>query len=247
MKKGCKFEHLNQEKCVKKQNILKDIRDPLRVQGGIYSEADSSGDMYIFTKALFDVISANQNSFTSFFDSFASTINISTNGSSVTSVKIETKNGEQVIECDDIVFATGNHSVKFKEAETIQSYIYPVRGYVIKAPYLHSSNRLTMNMCDDVLKVYASPVGNYVHLSGVAQFEGEKHIGIKNEWDDCFDRLKNNACELLPADLLDFSKAQFRSCVRAQTPDDLPIVGKSPGFDNVWYNMGQGHMGWTRG
>jgi len=35
-------------------------------------------------------------------------------------------------------------------------------------------------------------------------------------------------------------------CMRPQTPDDLPIIGRSNVLKNVFYNAGHGHLGWTR-
>jgi glycine/D-amino acid oxidase-like deaminating enzyme len=42
-------------------------------------------------------------------------------------------------------------------------------------------------------------------------------------------------------------KTEFHSCCRPQTPDDLPVIGRSYRYRNLWYNAGHGHIGWTRG
>jgi D-amino-acid dehydrogenase len=33
-------------------------------------------------------------------------------------------------------------------------------------------------------------------------------------------------------------------CLRPVTPDGPPILGRSR-YANLWYNVGQGHLGWT--
>ena len=36
----------------------------------------------------------------------------------------------------------------------------------------------------------------------------------------------------------------MRSCMRPMTPDGPPIIGRGR-LDNLYYNTGHGHMGWT--
>ena len=42
----------------------------------------------------------------------------------------------------------------------------------------------------------------------------------------------------------DFSNPKYWVGLRPMTPHGAPIVSKSP-LDNLWLNVGHGHLGWT--
>lgn len=46
---------------------------------------------------------------------------------------------------------------------------------------------------------------------------------------------------------VDEETAVFHTCLRPQTADDLPVIGKSGKIGNLFYNSGHGHLGLTRG
>ena len=48
---------------------------------------------------------------------------------------------------------------------------------------------------------------------------------------------------LFPA-AADYDQAEFRACLRPQTPDGPPILGLAPRHRNLYLNIGQGSMGW---
>ncbi len=54
--------------------------------------------------------------------------------------------------------------------------------------------------------------------------------------------LINMAKRFFPNDY-DDSKADHWVGLRPVSPDDLPIIGKSTKFDNLYYNVGQGSWG----
>lgn len=44
----------------------------------------------------------------------------------------------------------------------------------------------------------------------------------------------------------DTSSPSWHCCLRPQTPDDLPYVGPAESIQNLYYNSGHGHIGYTR-
>jgi D-amino-acid dehydrogenase len=44
---------------------------------------------------------------------------------------------------------------------------------------------------------------------------------------------------------LDFGRANFYTCHRPVSPDDIPIIGQTVQFQNVYLNLGHGSKGWT--
>jgi D-amino-acid dehydrogenase len=49
--------------------------------------------------------------------------------------------------------------------------------------------------------------------------------------------------DLFP-DGADYSKIEYWAGLRPMTPEGTPILGQGR-QKNLWYNTGQGHMGWT--
>jgi serine/threonine-protein kinase len=45
-------------------------------------------------------------------------------------------------------------------------------------------------------------------------------------------------------DAADWDRGEYRACLRPMTPDGRPVVGIGR-YDNLVYNCGHGHMGWT--
>ena len=73
-------------------------------------------------------------------------------------------------------------------------------------------------------------MGNRVRISGVTEFNGEDYA-LNNERTSA---LLKAALAFLPPGLLDTESMQVQTCLRPQTPDDLPIIGPSPRYSNLW-------------
>lgn len=145
-----------------------------------------------------------------------------------------------------------------------------VLGYALEVP---TSDPLEISVVDDANKVYAAPLNSAhsstVRISGFVEF-GESSIRIKNPNEKERELSMTQARALLSSASKFFPKGFIRDtcelrlisgqndvtdgrnvvrahvCMRPQTPDDLPIIGKSSQLENVYYNAGHGHLGWTR-
>jgi glycine/D-amino acid oxidase-like deaminating enzyme len=109
---------------------------------------------------------------------------------------------------------------------------------------------LKFNVVDDLRRIYVAPLPcRVVRLSGFCEF-GSKHPDKKAKQDFSQARsLVDQARGLLPAGYLCKDNDEgviFHTCWRPQTPDDLPVVGRSEFIRNLWYNCGHGHLGLTR-
>lgn len=163
--------------------------------------------------------------------------------------------GGQVIVADDVVIAAGNGApVLARDAGDHGIIQQAAKGYVIDAPTAPGMPALRNNVVDDDAKVYAAPLPSpdgttRVRLSGLVEFGG--HAG---EFDPARARQLIAQCRavfpegyLLCGDDAPADGATWHTCCRPQTPDDLPFVGPSPSVQNLWYNAGHGHLGWSRG
>mmetsp|Transcript_118716 Transcript_118716/g.217504 ORF Transcript_118716/g.217504 Transcript_118716/m.217504 type:complete len:186 (-) Transcript_118716:50-607(-) len=88
--------------------------------------------------------------------------------------------------------------------------------------------------------VYAVPAGPRVRIASLGELGG---------WSVSLDQSKKDAVVHEAVRLLPAMEKQIRSCravagLRPFSADETPLVGRIPGFDNVFLNTGPGHTGW---
>eukprot|EP00128_Syssomonas_multiformis_P011346 Colp12_sorted_trinity150504_noHs@22447 len=158
------------------------------------------------------------------------------------------------IPADNIVIAAGNKANEFAEKYGEQVLSYPVKGYAIEVPISFGQKALCTNLVDDANKVYSSPLEPSsqfarpaIRLSGFAEFVGTQGLAVVRT--ERIQALLTTAAKFFPPGYLDPFSPDFKahSCFRPQTPDDLPVIGASETVKGLWYNVGHGHLGWTRG
>ena len=181
-------------------------------------------------------------------------------GKSVTSFHMKEAAAHQ-IECavlsdgsklyaDSFIAANGNEAHDIAAWAGDGRHGWPVRGFAAEVPLNHLSEVLKFNVVDDLRRIYVAPLsGRVVRLSGFCEF-GSKHPDKKARQDFSQARgLVNQARRLLPENYLcndGDEGVTYHTCWRPQTPDDLPVVGRSKFVSNLWYNCGHGHLGLTR-
>lgn len=82
---------------------------------------------------------------------------------------------------------------------------------------------------------------NRLRLTATAAFAGYSDSYKPSDFKDILQKSR----ALFP-DSANFDKPEYRAGLCPMTPTDLPIVGPSP-IENLWFNTGHGHMGWTMG
>ena len=167
---------------------------------------------------------------------------------------------------DAFVVAAGNGAEDIASLAGDCLLTYPIKGYVLEVPRASGRPALQHNVVDDVNKVYVSPIneGSAVRISGFAEFGSSTNpdwAADPTRWR----QLLRMAEDFLPDGYLahglepgyqhitaegeagEHPSVTVHGCLRSQTPDDLPVIGRSPRCANVWYNAAHGHIGWTRG
>ena len=204
------------------------------------------------------------------------------------------------LQSDIFIVANGNHSPEFASWAGDGWHSWPVRGFVLEVPLQEQQQPLSVNVVDDLRRVYVSPISSSsVRLSGYCEFGPalpDKSLPVDFS---IAQTLLRQAKALLPPGYLTSSplyevacagttsrsadgrrsgsnsshpvgaahpaaaapitcgESSFtrtvsadttlmHSCWRPQTADDLPVLGQSGSYGNLYYNTGHGHLGLTR-
>eukprot|EP00759_Apiculatamorpha_spiralis_P032651 PhF_6_TR34126/c0_g1_i1/m.49815/K00285/dadA; D-amino-acid dehydrogenase len=156
-----------------------------------------------------------------------------------------------------LIMCNGNSSHIQARRSSDSLGMYPVKGYLHDLP-LADGKRMTTSIGDEKLKVYVVPVenGKYARVSGMADFDSFAFDAttMLNEQDHPQGKyvqrrgkkLLARALSLFPPGTFDLANSRTRCCLRPQTCDDLPVIGRSVMIGNMFYNTGHGHLGLTR-
>ena len=194
--------------------------------GGVYARGNAALDSYRYTLAL-----ANA----------AEKRGVTVRSGSVRGVKVETSRvtavllGDTEIACDHLVLAAGPWS---REAETwldVSIPVDPLKGEILR---LDSPARAPEHDF--------SGGGGSLHPKP----NGLIWCGTTEEWQGFNKELSESARQSIMQGALrlmpDLAQARVvlqTACLRPVTPDWLPIVGKAPGWDNVYLTTGAGKKG----
>ena len=139
------------------------------------------------------------------------------------------------IECGQVVLAMGPWS---RRAEAwLDAYIPvdPLKGEILRMEL--SGSTLKHDVSGGSGSLYAKP-------------DGQVWCGVTEEWRgfdrqplaETKDRILEGVARLLPG-IADATLVKHTACLRPVTPDWLPILGRTPGYDNVYLATGAGKKG----
>jgi len=165
-----------------------------------------------------------------------------------TSIASLTRRGKRVIDAqttrgpfraDAYVLALGSFSPLIAETADLRLPVYPAKGYSVTLPVVDAEKAPVMGLIDGERKHVYSRLGDQLRVAGMAEFVG---------FDTYVDRgragyLCQSAEELFKAGV-DGTKPEFWSGLRPQTPDSVPIIGRTR-VENLYLNTGHGTLGWT--
>ena len=226
---GMKKEVLSPEMVFKREPALKQMRSPLA--GGIFTPLDASGDVHIFTREIARIC-AEELGVTFHYKTKLAWM-YKDNGR-ITSV--ETSRGS--MKADAYVVCLGSHSTPYLKPLGIHLPITPMKGYSVTVPAWKNAPMISLG--DEANKVVYSRIGDRVRAAGTAEFAGfDYRIRRKRILP-----ILRSLTTLFPE--ADVSVVEKWACLRPQTPDSPPIIGKSP-ISNMFLNTGHGMLGWTHG
>ncbi|MFT3988248.1 D-amino acid dehydrogenase [Aestuariivirga sp.] len=227
---GCVIETLDQDGVAAKDPALAPVKS--RFAGALYAPNDESGDCRLFARNMGQWLQGQGVTF-----KFGTTITgFETEGGKISAV-ITDKGRETA---DVIVLSLGVYSPALAKQLGQDLPIYPVKGYAFTAPVAGRNNPPTIGGVDEETLVAYAPYGkDRIRVTGTAEFSGYGRDFAPKD----FATMLSTMQALFP-DGAEWSKASYWAGLRPMTPQGTPILGRSR-YANLWFNTGQGHMGWT--
>jgi D-amino-acid dehydrogenase len=226
---GQEIRVLDREGVVALEPSLAAAKD--RIAGGIYCPTDETGDCSKFAAA----IAAACERRGAEFRYGTAVLGFATDGDRIAAV--QTPQGD--LRADLYVMCLGNDSPILARRLGIKLPIYPIKGYSLTIPVGNHGNPPTIGSVDENNLVAISRFGDRMRVTATAEFAG---YDTRHRPRD-FDFMLGVAKDLYP-DGADYDRALQWAGLRPMTPEGTPIIGQSR-YRNLYFNTGQGHMGWT--
>ena len=205
--------------------------------GGYYTESDSTGDIHKFTHGLSQAC-ARLGVTTLYGHQVASA---STDGK-VATLELQHEGGTETHRFDGVVVCAGVHGRGIAAQLGDRLNIYPVKGYSITVQLNDEASQQAapwVSLLDDETKLVTSRLGaDRFRVAGTAEYNGI-------DYDIRADRIRPLIAwvnQLFPS--VNTRRCEPWAGLRPMMPNMMPRVG--PGKrNNVFYNTGHGHLGWT--
>ena len=226
---GCKEDILTTDEAITMEPAL--AHAGKKIVGGIHAPLDESGDAVVFTRELAKVCAQE---FGAVFRYNTRIEKIEADNGRITSVVTD---GGQIT-ADAFVMAMGSYSPIYLRQIGIHVPIYPMKGYSVTLP----ANRYApkVSVTDGELKIVYSRLGDRMRVAGTAEFAGYNTAVSDHRIDPMMRGIK----ELFPQAYTEENTTKW-ACLRPQTPDGPPIIGKTK-YSNLYMNTGHGTLGWTQ-
>ena len=229
MDAGQDLEVIDRDRAAEIDPALEHTKD--RIAGGVFGRTDESGDAHKFIQGL----AAHCEERGVRFRYGTTVTGIRTEGDAIDEVQTD----KGAIKADLYIMALGAFSPVIAKSLKETVSVYPVKGYSATLPIDGADNPPTVGGIDeDNLFAYVR-LGDRLRFTAVAEFAGYDTSHKPSD----FSSMLKAAKELLP-NAGDYERPSYWACLRPMTPEGTPILGKGR-HENLYYNTGHGHMGWT--
>lgn len=232
---GIRSRMLTADECVDVEPALAGIVG--RLAGGMQGLDDESGDAQRFVAELAARCAQAGVKFC-----YGSEVQkIATDGRRVVSVDLVDSGGRSgALTGDAYVLAAGSYSAPLMRPLKVRLRIYPVKGYSTTLALRDASRAPSVSLTDESRRIVCSRLGDKLRIAGTAELNG---FNLDLDPDRC-DGLLRWAEEQFPG-ACDLSEPNFWAGLRPTTPSNLPIIGRSNRYANLYFNTGHGTLGWT--
>jgi D-amino-acid dehydrogenase len=233
---------LSRDEVLKVEPALKSFGS--HIHGGTYTRSDESGDAMIFTQQLAKRCEARGVTFLWSQD----IAGFEQQGQALSGVRLVDLNSRvaRTLPSDQIVVAMGSYTAPLLRPLGVDLDIYPAKGYSATLRLKHPERASTVSLLDDTRKIAISRLGDQVRIAGTAEMAGlDTRLDTKTARVRC-EALVKRYEELFPG-VADTSETNFWTGLRPSTPNNVPYIGRSHQFANLWLNAGHGTLGWTHG
>lgn len=226
---GQKIETLDAQRVVELEPTLAPVKE--KIVGAVYGLTDGSGDSELFTKEVAKIC-----------EKLGCTFHLGTRVTGLTSEEdrvtgVVTQDG--IMRADNYVLSFGVDSPKIARTIGVRIPIYPAKGYSVTFPIGSNNVAPVIGGVDEELLVAWSRLGDSLRMTSTAEFAGYDHTWKPKDFSNIF-----KMAQTLFPNGADYSRGRYRACLRPMTPDGPPILGLGR-HENLYYNTGHGHMGWT--
>jgi D-amino-acid dehydrogenase len=203
-----------------------------KIAGAIRDLGDSSGDSRIFSEALARVCREK------FGATFETGVRVTALRSERGRVRaVVTDRGERT--ADEYVLALGVDAPLVARTLGVRLAVYPAKGYSSTFPLKAGGLPPSIPGVDEQWLVGWSRLGDRLRLTSTAEFCGYDRTWTPRD----FNNIMRFARDIFP-DAADWDRGEYRACLRPMTPDGRPVIGRGR-YENLVFNSGHGHMGWT--
>jgi D-amino-acid dehydrogenase len=203
-----------------------------KIAGAIRDLGDSSGDSRIFSEALARVCREK------FGATFETGVRVTALRSERGRVRaVVTDRGERT--ADEYVLALGVDAPLVARTLGVRLAVYPAKGYSSTFPLKAGGLPPSIPGVDEQWLVGWSRLGDRLRLTSTAEFCGYDRTWTPRD----FNNILRFARDIFP-DAADWDRGEYRACLRPMTPDGRPVIGRGR-YENLVFNSGHGHMGWT--
>jgi D-amino-acid dehydrogenase len=203
--------------------------------GGIHFEAEEGGDCFKFTAALAEWCRERGVEFR--FDTGIEALEAE--GARITGVRTD----RAALDADAYVLALGADSPLLMQPLGVRLPIIPVKGYSITVPKAPFPDAPAIPVLDEMRKFGMMPLPDRLRMSGLAEIAGYDTVPQPTRT-KAFIAGFTGLFPQLQACLEALGEVRPFCCLRPVTPHGPPILGRAR-FANLYYNTGQGHLGWT--
>ena len=140
---------------------------------------------------------------------------------------------------DAFVCALGVMDRKLREQLGTHVPVYPVKGFSATVPIVTPGAAPRRAVIDESRRVAVAPLSAELRITGGAELAGYDTDHRPQDFAPLYDTVK----QLFPGSV-DYARARVRACLRPMTPETTPRFGTGR-FQNLWFNIGLGHMGFA--
>jgi D-amino-acid dehydrogenase len=199
--------------------------------GAIHDTSDATGDPQRFAVALAETCRRLGVRFML----STTVLGMATDGARVT--RVTTPDGD--IRADAVVLAAGAASPLLTRTIGVRLPIYPAKGYTLTAAVKKPDRAPRVGGIDERSLVAWSRFAGDIRMSATAEFVGYDRSSSSADYAGII----ATGEQLFPG-AIDWDSANYRTGLRPMTPDGPPLIGLGR-HENLYYNTGHGHMGWS--
>ena len=230
---GLEFRVLDRQGCLDLVPALKPRIATLA--GGIHFEGEEGGDCFKFTEEL-AAWCRERGAELRFHTSVEA---LETDGGRITGIRTD----HGTLSADCYVLALGADSPLLMRPLGVRLPIIPVKGYSITVPKAPFPDAPAIPVLDEMRKFGMMPLPDRLRMSGFAEIAGYDTVPEARRT-QAFITSFTGLFPQLEKCLEAAGEPQPFCCLRPVTPHGPPILGRSR-YANLYYNTGQGHLGWT--